>query len=167
MTRTVMVAIIFEREKQGWLKKRICFVQREGKHSSWGTQGEMWNGRGRSILGINLGGNIRGRCGVGGAIFTGVGRLGSRVRSWGLRAFTLLLLSCPQKVRIKWQLWARMQGCKENSIPRKSSLSGWRGVSLNKRARVHHSYKSEHLSLAQKVILIIDNIGLTCNIINI
>ena len=61
----------------------------------------MGNGHRGSSVNITLGRGIIGRFGVGGAIVSGVIRLGSGVRSWDLRDFPLLLLSCPRKVIIE------------------------------------------------------------------
>ena len=43
------------------------------------------------------------------------------------------------------------RGCLGKSIPKKSSLSGWRGVPSHKRTRVHNNFKTEHLLLEWKV----------------
>ena len=43
------------------------------------------------------------------------------------------------------------RGCKVKYIPNKSSLSGWRGVPLHKRVRVHNNFKSEYSLLEKKV----------------
>ena len=59
---------------------------------------------------------------------SGVGRLGSEARSWDLRAFSLVMLSCPQKVR---------NGNCEGGCEGKR-----RGVPSHKRARVHNNFKS-------------------------
>ena len=78
---------------------------------------------------------------------SGVGRLGSRARSWDLYAFTFVLLSCLWKV-INGKC---KRGCKGKSILKNLSLSGWRGILLHKHVRVHNHFKSEHLLLEQKV----------------
>ena len=59
---------------------------------------------------------------VGGGVrdVSGVGRLGSGERSWDLRAFTLIMLTCPRKV-INGNC---EKGCIGESLPKKSSLSG-------------------------------------------
>ena len=60
---------------------------------------QNWNRR--SSMYITLGGVIRGRCGVGGAIVAGVVWFGNRARSWALHTFPLFLLSFPLKVIIE------------------------------------------------------------------
>ena len=66
---------------------------------------QNWNRR--SSMYITLGGVIRGRYVVGGAIVVGVGQFGSGAHSWALRAFPLLLLSCPLKVRIEMAIGSK------------------------------------------------------------
>ena len=61
------------------------------------------------------------------------------------------LLSCSRKVRNG----NCEGGCKGKLIPKKSSLSGWRGVPSYKRARVHNNFKSEDLLLKWKVYFIL------------
>ena len=65
------------------------------------ARGAKQNGNRRSRVDITLYGVIRERCGVRGAIVTGVVRLGSGAHSWSLRTFFLFLLSFPLKVRIE------------------------------------------------------------------
>ena len=60
-----------------------------------------WNGSGLSSMDITLWGEIRERCGMGGAIVAGVGRLGSGALSWALHDFPLLQVSCIENVRIE------------------------------------------------------------------
>ena len=55
--------------------------------------------------------------------------------------------ACPQKVRNG----NCERGCEGKSIPKKSSLSGWRGVPSHKRARVQNNFKIEYLLLKRKV----------------
>ena len=57
------------------------------------------------------------------------------------------MFPCPQKVR-KGNC---ERGCKGEFIPKKSSLSGWRGVPSHKYTRVHNNFKSEDLILERKV----------------
>ena len=42
--------------------------------------------------------------------------------------------------------------CERNSIPKKSSLSGWRGVPSHKRAREHDNFKSEDLLFLKSIV---------------
>ena len=73
--------------------------------------------------------------------------MGSGARSLVLPKFSLVILSCPPKVRnVNCE-----QRCKGKSIPNKSSLSGWKGVPSHKCARVNNNSKSEILLLEQKV----------------
>ena len=87
--------------------------------------------------------------GVGSDVY-GVGRLGSGLRSWALNAFLLFMLLCPRKSRnVNCE-----QGCKVNSILKKLSLNGWRGVPPHKLTRAHNNIKSERLILQQNVCYI-------------
>ena len=60
--------------------------------------------------------------------YRGVVRLGIEAGSWSLRIFTLVLFSCPQKVRNG----NFERGCEGKSISNKASLSGWRVVQEHK-----------------------------------
>ena len=70
--------------------------------------------------------------------FSRVGRLGSGARSWALRAFPLVLLSCPWKViNVNCD-----QGCKGKSIPKNSKRlkggSSTRGYIIITKVEIWH-----------------------------
>ena len=84
--------------------------------------GATRNGRRRSSVDLNLGGGIRGRCWVGGAIIARVGRLGGRSALTGSVRLSPSSVVVPAKIEnINGTL---ERGCAGKSIPKKSRLKG-------------------------------------------
>ena len=80
----------------------------------------------------------------------GVGLLKVVARSCYLCAFPFALFSWPKQIINS----SFQQECKAKSILNKSSQTGLGGVPSHKRARLNNNFKSDHLTLEQKVWVI-------------
>ena len=91
-----------------------------------------------------MGGGRGGQCGVGG-----------EVGEWNALVVSMRLYPCYVVLHAKIENRNRNceQGCKGESIMKKSSLSVRRGLPSHKRKRVYNEFKSEYLLLKQKVLI--------------
>ena len=99
--------LIFVISQVHFAKCKGKFLQQRAATRNGAAQGESYLGRGD--VGDGVGRDV-----------SGVDRLGSGACSWALRAFSLVMLSCPRKVRNG----NCERGCEGKLIPKKLGLSG-------------------------------------------